>query len=148
MIGVNDLEKIFSKYYVVDPPKHVLVLDKPAVSLHGETMVAYRGLQPKWRGDVIILTPQGDEETVIHETLHAQFTVGEPLAHIGGKILNIKLKLIEKGGRFADFFKLRHRGRTVQYQTCSGCTLCGDLTQLKLYTPQGAKPRHYKLIGD
>ena len=147
MIGLNELEKIFSRYYVVDPPKNVLVLDKPTVSLHGETIVAYRGLQPKWRGDVIIITPQGDEETVIHETLHAQFLAGEPLAHLGGKFLIIKHRLIEKGGRFANFFKIRHRGRTVEYQQCNGCSLCGDLTQLKLYAPQGAKPRHYKLVN-
>lgn len=146
MIGLSDLESIFSKYYVVDPPKNVLVLDKPTVSLHGETIVAYRGLQPKWRGDVIIITPQGDEETVIHETLHAQFLVGEPLAHIGGKLLVVKHRLLDRGGILSNIFNLKHRGRMVQYQQCFGCSLCNDLTGLKLYAPNDANPRHYKLV--
>lgn len=148
MIGKEDLERIFSRYYVVDPPKNVLVLDKPTVSLHGETIVAYRGLQPKWRGDVIIITPQGDEETVIHETLHAQFLVGEPLAHFGGKALVVKHRFLERGGLLADLFRVRHRGRSVQYQRCFGCSLCRDLTQLKLYSPKDSDPRHYRLVGD
>lgn len=145
MIDKKSIEKIFSRYYVVDPPKHVIVLDKPAVSLHGETMVAYRGLQPKWRGDVVIITPQGDEETILHETLHAQFLAGEPLAHIGGKILVVKHRLLERSSFLSNIFQIRHRGRNVNYQQCSSCSLCDDLTQLRLYTPQGARPKHYVL---
>lgn len=153
MITKQTIEDVFAKYYVIDPPKNILVLDKPAVSMHGQTLVMYRGLQPKWRGDVIILTPQGDDETLIHETLHAQYFTNEPLTNVAGKILVVKYRISKRFKRFFIRHKKRfsvrtRRGRTVNYQLCSGCFLCNDLTQLKMYAPQGANPMHYVLMSD
>lgn len=153
MISKQTIEDVFAKYYVIDPPKNIIVLDKQAVSMQGQTLVMYRGLQPKWRGDVIILTPQGDDETLIHETLHAQFFTNEPITNVGGKILVVKYRLSKQFKRFFVRQKRRlnlklRKDRTVNYQLCPGCYLCSDLTQLKVFSPKGAKPIHYLLMGD
>ena len=157
MISKQTIEDVFAKYYVIDPPKNILVLDKPAVSMHGQTLVMYRGLQPKWRGDVIILTPQGNDETLIHETLHAQHFSSEPLANVGGKILVVKYRILSRRSKRWEksffrlsksrFLSLLFKDRTVNYQLCSGCFLCSDLTQLKMYAPKGANPMHYMLVS-
>lgn len=153
MINKQTIEQVFAKYYVIDPPKNILVLDKPAVAMHGQTLVMYKGLQPKWRGDVIILTPQGDDETLIHETLHAQYFSKEPITNVAGKILIMKYRasnrirqLFTRPKRFLNI-RLK-RDRNVNYQLCSGCFLCSDLTQLKMYAPKGANPMHYMLVSD
>ena len=153
MITKQTIEEVFAKYYVIDPPKNILVLDKPAVSMHGQTLLSfYRGLQPKWRGDVIILSPQGNDETLIHETLHAQYFSSEPLANIGGKILVVKYRMAKRFKRLFVRQKKRlsvrmRKGRNVNDQLCSGCLLCSDLTQLKMYAPKGANPLHYMLMS-
>jgi len=149
-INKEMLESIFAKYYIIDPPKNVLVLDRPAATINrqgfGYSAQFYKGLQPKWRGDLIIVTPQGDDETVIHETLHAQFCAEEPLANVGGKVLILKHRILERGGIVSKILKVRVKERTVNYQLCHGCSLCRDLSQLKLYTPVGAQPTHYVLV--
>jgi len=141
LVTKHEIERIFSQYYVVDPPKNVLVLDKPAVAFKGQSLQFYKGMQPKWRGDVIILTPSADDVTVIHETLHAQYSASEMFAYPGGRLLAIKY-------RMSNVFKkaLRPR-RKVKYKECYGCDLCRDMaSQLKIYMPIGANPKHYKLV--
>ena len=118
------------------------MLDRPTVGFSGNNLAFYKGLQPKWRRDVIVVTPQGDEETVLHETLHANYGAPEPVAAWGGKILVIKSKLLNMFPTVKDLF-LAFRGRDVHYQRCYGCQLCNNLQDMFIHAPPGAKPEHY-----
>ncbi len=137
------LEKIFSRYYVVDPPKNIIVLDKPAVSVRGSSMSVFRGLAPKWRNDIIVITPQGNDETLLHEAFHAQFGAGESAARVVGKLLVVKTRFIDR----SNFISSRFRGRTVNYQRCPGCELEKELDKtLLIISPPDSNPIHYKLV--
>jgi len=142
MLTKTQVENVLNKYYVIEPPKHLLMFDRPAVGFYGDHIAFYKGLQPKWRGDVIIITPQGDDETVIHETLHANYGASEPVANWGGKILVIKSRILDMFPNIRDLF-LMFRGRDVHYQRCYGCQLCNNLGEIFIHVPPGAHPQHY-----
>jgi hypothetical protein len=142
ILDKSTIEKVFSNYYVIDPPKNVIILDRPAVSVDfdRQTMIFFKGLQPKWRDDVIILTPQGDDETLVHEALHAQYRVGEPGANFFGKLLVKKYRLTERLPSF-------RRMREVKYRECNDCELCINLQELLLTTPPNSDAKHYVLVS-
>lgn len=141
MLTVGQIEDVMSKYYVVDPPKNLILLDKPAARIVGESVVFYKGLQPKWRGDVVILTPLDDEETVLHEQFHAQYGVPEPVADVLGKFFVKKIRVLSR----RPVLKSLSRTRNVHYTQCSGCEICQNLGQLMMQAPPGARPQHYLL---
>jgi len=140
-MNIEDIERLLNEYYVILPPDHIIILDRPAVGI-SPYLAVYRGLQPKWRPDIIILTPLADEETVLHETLHT-YGLGEFGATYGAKILLIKHKILEAFPRLREL-RLKIGGKRVHYQLCSGCELCRDIWHtLMLHPPPGAKPKHY-----
>ena len=142
MIDRETIESVFSTYYVVDPPKNVVVLDKPVVSVDhsGQVATFFKGLQPKWRDDVIILSPQGDDETLVHEQIHAQYRAREFGANALGKLFIVKYRMLKQ-------LRQQRKIRDVRYQRCNGCVLCDDLSQLLLVTPPGSNAKHYKLVS-
>lgn len=145
MVTRAQVEDIMSKYYVVDPPKHLLMLERPTVGFHGEHLNFFKGLQPKWRGDVMILTPQADDETVIHESIHANFGTGELITDRLGKLLVVKHRFLSQRPFLNDLF-VRFRGRGVHYQRCSGCHMCQNLGDVLIRAPPGGRPEHYVLM--
>lgn len=142
MIDRETIEKVFSTYYIVDPPKNVVVLDKPVVAVdhNGQVTTFFKGLQPKWRDDVIIVSPQGDDETLVHEQIHAQYRAREFGANALGKLFVIKYRMLQKLQR-------QRKIRDVRYKLCNGCAMCDDLTQLLLVTPPSSRSKHYKLVS-
>lgn len=144
MPSVEEIERILSEYYVISPPKHLMMLERPAVALTDGHLCFFKGLQPKWRNDVMLLTPQGDDETVVHETMHANFGTEELITDRLGKLLVKKYRALERFPRLRDLW-LGFRGRNVRYELCSGCELCADLGNLMVRAPRGASPRHYVL---
>lgn len=143
MVTKEEFESILSKYYVIDPPSHLLMLERPAVGF-SNGLSFYKGLQPKWRGDIVIITPQGDDETAIHETIHANFGIGELFTNPAAKILVVKHRMIERLPILKNLH-LRFRNRKIHYELCGGCMLCQDLEELLIRAPPRAKPRHYIL---
>ncbi len=90
MITIKDVERVLSEHPWLPPPKHVFFIPEDVTyeTPHGE--VVFRGLQPSWRPDVIILTPRATQETVIHETLHT-LGFGEELTHrLAPKLLKLR----------------------------------------------------------
>ena len=140
-MDIHDIERLLSEYYVILPPEHILILDKPVVGLK-PAFVVYRGLQPSWRPDIIILTPLANEETVLHEILHT-YGLGELGATYGAKILLIKHRILERFPLLREL-RLRIGGKKVEYRLCYGCPLCRDMWHtLLIHPPPGAKPKHY-----
>lgn len=141
MVSKEELESILAKYYVIDPPKHAFMLDKRTVGITNHHLSFFKGLQPKWRHDVIILTPDGDDESVIHECFHANFGTEELVTNRLGKLLVKKHRLQEM---FPNFPKILP-SRSVHYELCPGCPLCADLAKLLIHKPPGGEPKHYIL---
>lgn len=99
MIYADDLEEFFNKHPRLYPPKKIYVLPSPLVVpvklRHLRGIAVAGGAAPKSRitgtsRDTVILTPQSDEESLTHETLH---TMGwnELGAYVFGK-LSTKLR--------------------------------------------------------
>jgi len=136
----KEVQEIFNNYYVVDPPKHVFMLEKPTITFSKEGHFSFfKGLQPKWRRDVIILTPDADDETVIHEALHANYETEEFITSRLGKLMVLKHRFLRKLNRGS------LRKRDVRYIECKGCNLCSNLKELLIHPPLKARPKHWIL---
>lgn len=83
MITREEIEKILSKYPFINPPSHIYVLDAPI--LVPQLKAIAKGMYPG-KKDIIFLTPQADEETIIHEIIHT-YGFGELITYPLAKIL-------------------------------------------------------------
>ena len=77
--------------------------------------VLYRGLAPKERSDVIVLTPQAIVETVGHEVAHCSLGMREFGATIVGKMSARKYQILS---RFPNVKALAER--PARYERCNG----------------------------
>jgi len=141
MPSPEEIESILSKYYVVSPPKHVFMLERPAVAFT-DGLAFFRGLAPSWRKDVAIITPQGSDETVLHEALHNNFGLSEIITDRAAKVLIMKHRFMERHPLIKDLTPKRR----VHYELCHGCKLCSDLSALLIRSPKGASPQHLVLV--
>ncbi|HDN18279.1 MAG TPA: hypothetical protein ENF41_04380 [Candidatus Bathyarchaeota archaeon] len=119
-LTIKDVEEILGLYRILPKPKHVIMTHESVIA-KTDGHVVFLGLQPKWRKDVIVLTPQATPETVIHETLHTM-GFGELGADILGKVLVVKYEITRN-------FPLLKRiiSRKVEYTRCYGCQEFAEL---------------------
>ncbi len=146
MLTKEEIEEILSNCFVVEAPMHVLVTNLPLVHSKygragGATLHFFRGIQPSWRSDVVILGPEATGETLLHEAIHANFMFREVLTYPLGKILWI-------GNRIRRNRMLGLRMKDVKYVECSGCMLCSreGLRSLRVRVPEKGKVTHYVRI--
>jgi hypothetical protein len=107
-LDIEEVERILNAFPLLPKPKYVFMIEEDVKQkLNGE--IIYRGLTPKWRSDVIILTPRADKETVVHEFLHT-LGLGEEAAYILSpiitKVATMRPSLLRRGAK---------------YRECSGC---------------------------
>jgi len=95
-------------------PQHVFIINETVwQEVNGQ--IIYRGLQPKERPDVIVLTPQALVETIPHEIAH---TLGfrEFGATIIGKISTWRYRLLNRHPLLKNILE-----KPVKYQKCFSC---------------------------
>jgi len=113
-------------------PQHVFIVNE---SVWGEVdgQVIYRGLQPKSRKDVIVITPHAIDETVPHEIGH---TLGlhEMGAEVIGKLSAMKYHVLSC---FPSVKALVEKH--VEYEKCSGCS---EFAKAHTY---GDRVEHFRL---
>jgi len=94
--------------------RHLLVINEP-VHERVDGLAYFRGLQPKHRQDVFVLTPHASDETVLHELVHT-FGLGELAAYPLGRVLVWKYRVLR------NFPALKSLATSpVRYRRCSGC---------------------------
>lgn len=92
-MNIQEVQDILGICRALRAPKHIIFINEP---IHDETRKEYyRGLQPKSRGDVLVLSAQADKTTVPHETWHANTGLGELTAYPIGWLLARKHDFIE-----------------------------------------------------
>lgn len=84
-ISAHEIEEVFARHPNINPPETIYVLDAPLVGQLEDETVILRGGRPTGY-DKIILTPQGDELTVLHETIHT-YGFGEFMAEFGSRFM-------------------------------------------------------------
>jgi hypothetical protein len=113
-------------------PQHVFIINE-AVWQEVDGQVIYRGLQPKGRPDVIVLTPHARDDTVPHEILH---TLGfkEVSASVLGKISAWRYQVLKRHPLLKSIME-----KPVSYEKCHGCS---EFARAHEY---GGRVEHYKL---
>lgn len=136
-LGIRDVENILGLHRGLRPPRHVLMTQEHIVERVNGCIV-FRGMQPKARRDVMVLTPDADAETVVHETLHANFGIGEAVAYPLARLLvaprnwaRATLGIFRNG-------PVLPRLRTVHYEKCTGCEEFKELHNM-----YGGRAEHY-----
>jgi hypothetical protein len=102
---IEEVEEILGLYRL-PIPAHVFITNE-FITNGG----IFLGLQPKERGDVIVLGRGATPETVIHETLHC-LGLGEELAYPLGRLLVTKYYVLKKFPLLKQLMTLR----TVKYE--------------------------------
>jgi len=145
-LSKDQIEYLLSEFYIVEPPEHIIILDKPAAHIsHSGGLAVYSGLQPKWRKDLIILTPLADEETLFHEIIHT-YGFGELGATVLGKFFAIRSRIRSR------FYKMWPRElqikfprRQVTYERIDIPNLKQWLEQMHILVPHDANPVYFRL---
>ncbi|MEM2618758.1 MAG: hypothetical protein QW356_04655 [Candidatus Hadarchaeales archaeon] len=87
---VEEVAEILGLYRILPPPAHIL-LTHERITDGG----IFAGLQPKGRGDIVVLGGDASPETVIHETLHTM-GFGEELAYPLAQLMVVKYEVVSK----------------------------------------------------
>lgn len=98
--------------YRLPKPQHIIFVREP-VSEQVDGVIYFRGLQPRMRSDVIVLTAHAIDETVVHEVLHC-LGLGEIGANLLGKLMVRKYRILKNSG-------LLKPQRGVKYRKCGWC---------------------------
>jgi len=84
---IEELEKILSLHPFLPKPKYIVEVDELLFASIENYIAIVKGATPKWRRDMIVVTPLSDHETVVHEVIHT-LGFGELAAEIGGRVLS------------------------------------------------------------
>ena len=109
---LGEVEDVLGCFSALRAPKHLIMVREP-VTERMDGIAYFRGLAPKHRSDTIVVTPQASPETIIHETIHAQFGLGELATYPLAKAWVQKYFL----ARFLPVLG----SKKVKYQKCSSC---------------------------
>jgi len=127
-MDINEVTDILNSFKLLAllAPQHVFITDEPIVEqFNGEAR--FRGLSPKQKRGVIVLSRDADASTVPHEWIHAALGLGERIAYPFGELMKLRYqirkrfpllknrpKLIEVRYRPAEVPK-RYSGRIEHY---------------------------------
>lgn len=112
---LNEVESILGCYPMLGSRVNHLILVKESVHESTNGMVYFKGLQPKHRQDIFVLTQQASDETLPHELVHT-FGLGELAAYPIGKIMVWKYRVLRNLPTLKSLVS-----NPVKYQKCSGC---------------------------
>jgi len=128
---IENVERTISSFPWLTPPNHVYILDAPLLFQGKRCLLLVRGATPVGE-NIIILTPQADEKTILEEVFHT-FGLHEPGAKLLSRLSLIKLNWLPN-----------IRRQNVKYVETE-CSV-EALEQLGIKAAfSGSRPRHYEL---
>ena len=130
MLSIEQIEEMLGYSRFLPLPENIIITKEP-VYAKVDGVVLFRGLQPKFKKDTIILTPHATSETVFHEIVHT-LGFGEKVAYPLGKLLDLKYKIRKNLPMVLK--------RNVNYEKCNGCE-----EFVELHTNYADKAEHYRL---
>ena len=111
---VTDILNSF-KLLALLAPQHIFITDEPIVgNLDGQAR--FRGLSPKQKRGVIVLSRDADASTVPHEWVHAIFGLGERVAYPFGDLMKLRYEFRKKLRERFPILKKRPRLIKVKYK--------------------------------
>lgn len=114
-------------------PQHVFIINE-SVTQEVDGQIIYRGLAPKGRSDVIVLTPEARTDTVPHEIAHELLGFREFGASVLGKISAWRFQVLNRHPLLKGFME-----KSVRYEKCHGCS---DFPKAHEYN---GRVEHYRL---
>jgi len=89
---VTDILNSF-KLLALLAPQHVFITDEPIVEELDGIVARFRGLSPKKKRGVIVLSRDADASTVPHEWVHAALGLGERIAYPFGEFMKLRYEI-------------------------------------------------------
>jgi len=117
-IQIEEVEEILnsSGLLALLAPKHVFITDEEIVQHMGQEVVHFRGVAPRNRRGIMVLSKAADVTTVPHEWIHSALGLGEAIAYPFGS-LYAKLYEVKKRFKF-----LSERPRIFKVKYAKGST--------------------------
>ena len=111
-MNIQEVSDILGVCWPLRMPKYVLITDEGISQQHnGQTF--FRGLQPKSRGDIVVLGVDANITTVPHESWHAMTGFGELTAHPIGNLFARRYERLKQFPRLKDALTRRVQYREV-----------------------------------
>lgn len=114
-IDLYEVESILGCYPMLGSRVSHLIMIGESVHERVNGLAYFKGLQPKHRSDLFVLTQQSSDETIPHELVHT-FGLGELAAYPVGKILVWKHRVLRNFPTIKSLVS-----SPVKYHKCSGC---------------------------
>jgi len=96
-------------------PQHIFITDEPIVE-EFDGQARFRGLSPKQKRGVIVLSRDADASTVPHEWVHAALGLGERVAYPFGDLMKARYEFRRKLKEMFPFLEKRRRLIEVKYK--------------------------------
>lgn len=101
--------------YRLPKPQNVIIVGETVHEEMANGIRYYRGLTPTGK-DVILLSAQATPETILHETLHDAFGLGELVTYPLARVAILKAQVLENFPRAKALVE-----QPVKYEKCTGC---------------------------
>jgi len=96
-VNIEEVTDILNSFKLLAllAPQHVFITDEPIVEeFNGQAR--FRGLSPKKKRGVIVLSRDADASTVPHEWVHAALGLGERIAYPFGELMKSRYEIRKK----------------------------------------------------
>jgi len=108
-MNIDEVTDILNQFKLLAllAPQHIFITDEPIVEqFDGEAR--FRGLSPKQKRGVIVLSRDADASTVPHEWIHAALGLGERVAYPFGQLMKLRYEIRKR------FPLLKKRPRLIE----------------------------------
>jgi len=97
-VNIEEVTDILNSFKLLAllAPQHIFITDEPIVEELDGVAARFRGLSPKKKRGVIVLSRDADASTVPHEWVHAALGLGERIAYPFGDLMKARYEFRKK----------------------------------------------------
>jgi len=94
-LNIDEVTDILNSFKLLAllAPQHIFITDEPIVEELDGIVARFRGLSPKKKRGVVVLSRDADASTVPHEWAHAALGLGERVAYPFGELMKLRYEI-------------------------------------------------------
>ena len=118
-MDIREVTEILNEFKLLAllAPQHIFITDEPITEELDGIVARYRGLSPKMKRGVIVLSRDADASTVPHEWVHSALGLGERVAYPFGNLMKIRYEFRKKLKETFPILKKRPKLIEVRYKS-------------------------------
>ena len=117
-MNIDEVTEILNEFKLLAllAPQHIFITNEPITEELDGIIARFRGLSPKQKRGVIVLSKDADASTVPHEWIHAALGLGERIAYPFGDLMKLRYEFRKKLKELFPILKKRPKLIEVKYK--------------------------------